>query len=133
MSILFLYHRIFIQPWFRVALKLTGALIMAWGITSNLVNIFQCWPISFQWNPTEAGHCIDYAKSSLVFSVVNIITDFVILGLPMPLVWQLKVSKRSKLALSATFAAGCLYVDTISSVVLLVQYTSSAPAARIHR
>ncbi len=38
----------------------------------------------------------------------------------MPLVWALNVSKSKKLALTATFAAGFLYVATTPFTVLLV-------------
>ena len=106
LSILRLYNRIFPQRWFRNASLVVAAFITSWYLAATLVSIFQCVPISSQWDPTVSGRCINYGSSVRATGIVNIITDFVLLGLPMPLVWRIKTSTTKKWQLTVTFMLG---------------------------
>ena len=106
-SILLLYHRIFPQRWFRLVLIIVGCILIVWGLVGLLVQIFQCWPIKTQWDPSVAGHCINYPAYALTLVITNVVTDLVILALPIPLVWRLHTTLKKKLMLIATFAIGC--------------------------
>lgn len=41
-------------------------------------------------------------------SAPNIATDLIVLSLPMPLVWRLKIPKKQKIALACVFLLGSL-------------------------
>lgn len=71
-------------------------------------SIFSCYPIEKTWDSTIAGRCIDYGIVTLAIGILNVIMDFAILGLPMPLVWKLRMSTRRKAYLSAIFGVGCM-------------------------
>ncbi|KAI0532438.1 hypothetical protein GGR58DRAFT_490195 [Xylaria digitata] len=110
LSILSLYGSIFPVRRFHYWLWAVGALVSAWGIESTFASIFQCTPVSYrnyQKYSGISGHCIDYALFSLVTSIINTITDLVILLMPMPLVWKLRMPRREKWLVFATFAVGC--------------------------
>lgn len=106
-SILTLYGDIFSSRRFHYCLWTTAAVISAWALSCAFTAIFQCTPIAFNWDRSiEGGYCVKYAISLLVAGIINIITDFVILGLPIPMILRLRISKQKKWLLCFTFAAG---------------------------
>ena len=44
----------------------------------------------------------------LSFSVITIFLDFVILFLPIPIVWKLQLSKKQRIAILSLFGAGII-------------------------
>ncbi|KAJ8126522.1 hypothetical protein O1611_g7115 [Lasiodiplodia mahajangana] len=83
-----------------------------------IVAIAQCRPVAFQWDKDiEGGQCIDQLAYYRWVSVPNVIHDVVMLIMPLPVVWILKVDIRQKLALSAVFLIGS--IGCISSFVRL--------------
>ncbi|KAI1147214.1 hypothetical protein F4825DRAFT_455722 [Nemania diffusa] len=118
-TILLLYLRLFrVHRWFRVTTYFLIAYIWLWGISEVIVAIAQCQPIAFQWNrKIEGGHCIDQLAYYRWVSVPNVIHDVVMLIMPLPVVWTLKIDFRQKLALTAVFLIGS--IGCISSFVRL--------------
>ena len=106
MSILYFYNRVFPQKWFKYSLIALGLFISGHMIAFNFVAIFQCRPIRSQWNPSIPSHCLNYEAAILIGGIVNILTDFVMLIIPMPLLWGLKLSKSRKLMLTSVFLLG---------------------------
>ncbi|KAL7619925.1 hypothetical protein AAE478_010472 [Parahypoxylon ruwenzoriense] len=106
-SILRFYGSIFISRLFRRYLWAVAALMGGWGISTSVVAVVQCIPIEFSWDHTIiGGYCVDYRLTVLIAGVLNIVTDFVILAMPIPLIWQLHVSRQKKYLLMFTFAMG---------------------------
>ena len=104
-----------------IANRAVGVFVICWGITYEFINIFQCVPIRSLWDPTVKGRCLNYGSTSLSASLLNVATDFVILALPLPLIWKLQIAKDKKWALTGTFAIGCRYVRKIDIFI----YSSS--------
>lgn len=76
-----------------------------------LVTIFQCSPVSGFWNRIDGSQCnIDLRVFFASVSVINIVTDVVILALPMPYVIGLKRSAGQKVAVCGIFLTGSLCV-----------------------
>lgn len=121
-SILLLYLRLFnIVRWFRYACWALLAAVGMYCAASILVTIFQCRPMirAFDKSITE-GSCIDTAKFWFANAGFSIATDFIILLMPMPLVWGLGVPIAQKMAVMAVFTLGifgtitsCLRVTTL--------------------
>ncbi|KAI5801347.1 hypothetical protein EDC01DRAFT_517102 [Geopyxis carbonaria] len=105
-SLLLMYARIFTVRWFRTAAWIVGASVVGWTIAIQFVSIFQCTPIYKAWEPFTPGHCINLKASFIGNGVPNVITDFVILTLPMPVVWNLQASVAHRLSLSFIFLLG---------------------------
>jgi hypothetical protein len=69
--------------------------------------MLQCMPIQAFWDRTKAASCrVDLPAFFIVSAVPNIITDFVLLALPLHAVWQLHSGRVQKIALTATFLIG---------------------------
>ena len=105
-SILYLYRRIFPQKWFRNALIATGSFNLMWFIAAFFGTIFQCVPISLLWDLETPGYCINYHDGVLAFGGITVATDFLILVLPIPLVWRIQISRRKKWLITFTFMLG---------------------------
>lgn len=108
-AILLLYHRLFqIQKWFRYLIHAMIVYIWAWAASEVLVAIFQCQPITYQWDMTINGTCINRLAFYRWISVPNLIHDVALLVVPAPMVWKLQISKEQKLALSIVFLLASL-------------------------
>ena len=109
MSILFLYLRIFTNRGARltcyILLGITVAIWVAFTIAFNL----QCIPLAYQWDKKiPGGHCFNVGAYYKATSAPNIITDIVILILPIPTVLNLQTTATRKLGLFFVFLVGSM-------------------------
>ena len=93
---------------FRRALIGTSVLLLMWLVGSMFGAIFQCTPIERYWNEKLDGHCIDPYIYFVSISSANLLTDVIVLILPLRVVWKLNVTLRQKIALTGVFALGGL-------------------------
>jgi hypothetical protein len=108
-AILLLYLRVFqIHRWFRITTKVLIVFIWLWGISESLVAIFQCRPVAFQWNKKISGTCINQLAYYRWVRVPNAAHDIVMLVLPLPVIWKLRMATRQKVALVAVFLCGSM-------------------------
>ncbi|POS80965.1 hypothetical protein DHEL01_v200638 [Diaporthe helianthi] len=106
-SILRLYGSIFISRRFHACLWAVGAFVAGWTISAAGVSIGQCTPIAYGWDQTiPGGSCVKYGLLVLVAGVLNVVTDLIILVLPIPSVLRLQISKQKKYLIIFTFAMG---------------------------
>jgi hypothetical protein len=75
------------------------------------VSIFQCTPITKVWDFTLEGHCIDLKASFIGNAVPNIVTDVLLLILPLRQVWKLVPTLHLRLQLLLIFGLGSLLVS----------------------
>jgi hypothetical protein len=107
-SILALFARIFSLRWFKRSILALGIFIVAYSVPQMFGTIFQCVPIHAKWTPGITPKCLDYAAMIVACGVINIITDIIMLVLPIPVLWKLQVSQHRKLALTLMFLTGGL-------------------------
>ncbi len=79
-------------------------------MSTMFVVIFQCNPRAKFWEPTLPGHCINIEVVDIVTAAINVVSDVVLLLLPITCIWQLQMPSRSKVAVSAVFTTGILCV-----------------------
>lgn len=109
-SILCLYYRIFsVDAWFRYTSYGGIAFIVSSGIAYIIATIFQCTPIYGFWDKTAKDlHCVNSAPFWQSYAVLNIITDFAILALPISQVAKLRLPRMEKVGLIIIFVLGAL-------------------------
>ncbi|KAL8824775.1 MAG: hypothetical protein Q9191_004828 [Dirinaria sp. TL-2023a] len=118
LSVLSLYRRIFSVRKFKLAANVVAAVVVAWWIAILLVSIFSCNPVNGFWDKTYTkSKCINTKKFFVGNAVPNIVTDIVILTLPLREVWRLNTQRHQKIALSITFLLGGFVV--VASLVRL--------------
>ncbi|KAL8920327.1 MAG: hypothetical protein Q9208_006298 [Pyrenodesmia sp. 3 TL-2023] len=115
-SILILYLRIFTSKPFRLACYINLGIVAIFTIGSTIATILQCIPTKAAWDKTVVdATCINSAAFWYAFAVINIITDAIILFLPVRQVLRLHLDRREKIGLLALFSLGAFV--TVSSVI----------------
>jgi len=105
--LLLLYYRIFaVVRWFRHCLLLAWTLVFSNFAADFLVAIFQCHPVSFFWNKSLPGSCIDQNEFYRWNGVANLLLDVMILTLTLPMIWNMNLQSRQKLSLTGLFLLG---------------------------
>lgn len=107
-SILFFYRRLFPQTWFKNCLFATGTVLVMSLLGQVPTDIFQCVPIRSGWSPNVKGTCIDFGAATLATGIINVVTDLILITLPIPVIWNLKTSAQNRWLLILTFMAGGL-------------------------
>lgn len=123
-ALLFFYRRVFLfnSKSFRNSLYAIAVFNAACFVAVFFVFTFQCTPVSFAWNKKiKGGKCIDFNTLCVSTAVIAIMTDVAILTLPMPMIWNLKIDKWRKLAISGVFLLGGFVV--VSSIIRIPQLT----------
>jgi hypothetical protein len=111
------------------------------GIVFFFVVMFQCEPISYFWNKSnQTGQCLHIdviIGLGYLYSVFSIISDFTFALIPAFLVWNLRLKRSAKMALTPLLTMGCVasfaviarmkYVTNFRSPDFLCKYSSSLP------
>ena len=106
-SLLLFYQRLFPNMWLLRTSQAIGAFVLAWLISTTIVQINACTPVAYYWDRTlPGGHCLNYNIFYVITGAINIVTDAIVLCLPLPVVWGLKTSKSRKIGLTFVFALG---------------------------
>jgi len=108
-SLLLLYHRIFGvgTSRFRYAIYIVGCLVIMWFLASFIDSILECIPVQAEWNTTiQHPKCQDIREAALATGISNLIFDIIILALPVPMIWRLKMDTRVKASLTFIFLLG---------------------------
>ncbi|GIC93624.1 putative plasma membrane protein Pth11-like [Aspergillus udagawae] len=107
-SILLLYIRLFVHRWFLRTCWVWIAVIVSFTVGSVFSSIFQCTPVQWAFNKSLPGHgtCINMTAFWYANAVFNILTDLVLIALPIPVVLKLQLPLKSKVALCGIFAVG---------------------------
>lgn len=133
-SIILFQYRIFPVVQFRRILLWANHFVVCLTIVCVLVSVFQCVPVHDFWDtlagtlrPTSGGRCIDVELYFLIAGAINAATDFVLLALPIPILWRLRTSQAQKLVLTGIFTMG-LTVCAVSVIrlIMLHQYGKRA-------
>ncbi|KAK1993927.1 hypothetical protein LX36DRAFT_752035 [Colletotrichum falcatum] len=122
-STLMFYWRIFgTKKSIRVQIWVLSGMVLAWAIAVLLVTIFQCVPARAFWerydpvNPMSPDTFTCGVNVNMFFngnSIPNIITDALVVMLPIPYVLSLQMPRPQKVALLGVFLLGT-FVTAIS-------------------
>ena len=104
-SILLFYKRNTPSEFYQHVIHGTAAFIALHCTAIFFANIFQCTPVSFLWEKylVVGGHCIDIGAVWLTSGIINIVTDFLIMLMPQPVLWCLHLSLQKRLTLMGIF------------------------------
>ncbi|KAL5385527.1 hypothetical protein DPSP01_004640 [Paraphaeosphaeria sporulosa] len=130
-SILALYHRIFTKTKFRRLVYAVGAFVATYTLVVTFVNAFECPKNPSQaWSPTFPAECNNLVATYFSTASINILTDTVILVMPLRAFWQLQLHPRKRWALIAVFLVGGIAVlASIVRIYALYTYTYTKDVA----
>jgi hypothetical protein len=105
-SLLIFYLRLSkTERFFRFSSIVILVVVNTAGLALTLPNIFQCRPIGkvFSAPTPPSAKCTDIVTLYLSSAPVNILTDLAILFLPIPMLTKIKLPRKQKVILIATF------------------------------
>ncbi|CEJ58752.1 hypothetical protein PMG11_07398 [Penicillium brasilianum] len=118
LSILMLYKRLFPVKPMDIAVMIVSLIIILWAACGILAGCFTCIPTEKLWDPMIPGGCMDLGRFYYGLQIPNIVTDAIILVMPMHTVWGLPISKAQKTGLSIIFILG--FLTLIFDIVRLI-------------
>ncbi|KAK0708014.1 hypothetical protein B0H67DRAFT_326060 [Lasiosphaeris hirsuta] len=113
-SQLWFYYRAFYHQ-LKIWIYIVGAIVVVWGIVFTFVFTFLCDPVSQQWTLKRIGHCMDQLLLLKCLIMTNVLTDIMIIVLPMSTVWKLQMRMAEKVAVMSCFAIGlaCVIIGIV--------------------
>ncbi|EHK22634.1 uncharacterized protein TRIVIDRAFT_221904 [Trichoderma virens Gv29-8] len=126
-SILAFYWRSFkVRSSVKIPIYILAVIVLLWAIAVILVTIFQCQPTSAWWNRFNPTHplrpdqyrcTVDSVKFFYGNAIPTIVTDVLMLALPLPYITKLQLPRGQKFALVGIFLVG-IFVTVVSIVRL---------------
>ncbi len=107
MSLLLFYHRLFPVRRFTIVAVITGCIMIGWWIGFIFAIIFSCQPVASFWNKAIPGHCISEKSLSWGITGSELGANILMLVLPIPWLWDLRLALSKKFALIGIFMLGC--------------------------
>jgi hypothetical protein len=123
-SALFFYARIFgvTGSRFKYVLWVVHAMNVAWLIAILLAVTFMCDPIEKAWIPSLPGQCSNTGILWLGSGAASLAIDVIILLMPLPMLWRLRMTTVRKLQVTGVFVCGYLVVVvSIGRLITILQ------------
>ncbi|KAF2853870.1 hypothetical protein T440DRAFT_487162 [Plenodomus tracheiphilus IPT5] len=119
MSQLALYLRVFALE-LRWHVYIVGSIVIVWALVFNFLFLFLCDPIAQQWTVDRIGHCLDQILLLKMLILTNMITDLMIVALPVRCVWMLQMRKTEKFAVLSCFGLGlaCVFISIARFILM---------------
>ncbi|CEJ93935.1 hypothetical protein VHEMI09494 [[Torrubiella] hemipterigena] len=130
--VILLFYRKLESPhiWYRWAVNIVIFVVAASGFSILFSSLFPCQPVAKSWDIDLAeapGYCIDRKSMYEATAALGVITDFLIILIPIPMVISLRLSLKKRLGLLVIFAVGSATVVTsIVRLALLISLLSDA-------
>ena len=109
LAVLALYRRVFTLKPYRISTYVIGSIIIANWFAALMLSFLMCQPFAYNWDYTiPSGRCIQTTRVYQWITFPSIVTDLMILILPMRVVWKLQLPRSQKTGLVLTFLTGSL-------------------------
>lgn len=127
-SLLWIMTRVF-NPYRKAVIFIYVFLgvMLAYYIPAVIVKIRICKPISTFWDPDNGGSCLDQTAIILADAVVSVVSDLIVLILPLPLTLSLQMSTDRKMRVMGILGAGGLAVACSIVRLALIEISGQSP------
>ncbi|MCJ1381296.1 hypothetical protein MMC17_004406 [Xylographa soralifera] len=122
LSLLYLFLRIFPTRQVRIHAYILIGIVIMFCFATILASLLQCRPIQANWDSSIKAVCGNQAASWLGTGITNILTDVLVLALPIRSVWNLKLPRVTKIGLIGVFGVG--FLVCIISILRIVSIFS---------
>ncbi|KAL4914854.1 hypothetical protein BDW62DRAFT_219802 [Aspergillus aurantiobrunneus] len=103
------------------------AAIAIYYTIAEIVKIRMCDPVPAYWTLDPTASCLDQRAALIADSVISMVSDLLILLLPLPLTWSLQMSRNRKLRVIGMLSAGGLATAFSVYRLVLVLRDGSSP------
>ncbi|KAF7926270.1 uncharacterized protein EAE98_006565 [Botrytis deweyae] len=119
--ILLYYHRLTTRQPEQRYVNFTSWLIAATWTTTILTWMFQCRPFNLNWKLTNPHQKCAEGRAGLLFMAISIIvTNVILIIIPLPMIWRTQMMTATKLKVSAVFLVG-IFLVVISIIRTILQ------------
>ncbi|KAI4126443.1 MAG: hypothetical protein LQ338_003752 [Usnochroma carphineum] len=105
-AFLLFYMSIFTTKRFRIIAQVVLAIVMGWTISFFFANLFTCYPISPFIESFYHNNCVNGLALWYSMAISDIIVDFFIILLPIPMVLKLHLPLAQRIGVLAMFMLG---------------------------
>ena len=105
-SILVLYYNLFPSRKFRYAVWGVLAFVIGWTISFFFSHLFTCFPITVFIEPYYNNSCVQTVPMFLAVLFTDVVADWAILILPIPMVLKVQLPLKKKLAVLGMLGLG---------------------------
>lgn len=113
-SLLVFYKRVFPTNGFTIAANILLGIVTLWLTAFFFTTLFQAWPIDRNWTG-KGVELVNEPKMYLALGIVDVITDLLILALPVPMIVHLHADIKKRLFVGTIFSLGFLSVSRVST------------------
>ncbi|EPE32025.1 plasma membrane protein Pth11-like protein [Glarea lozoyensis ATCC 20868] len=113
LSVLLFYRRIFRGRSFNITSWIMIGVTICWTLGFLFTYIFECrtkfWAF---WSTLDdlLTHCLNDVFFQKVLAITDVVTDVLILSIPIPCIWKLQLNTERKLGICGIFLLGSLVV-----------------------
>ncbi len=104
--------RLAVQRRYKWILWISMGIITVWSLASFLWDLFQCSPVQAQWDFTiknsQCATADQVVMGAYALSVMTILSDWLYALLPVPMVWNVKMTKQAKASVVVVLGLGIL-------------------------
>jgi hypothetical protein len=112
LSILCLWNRIFGQTKkFTIFCRIMIVVTIAWTVAFFFATLFQCgthWARNWESMKIFPPKCTNAAALAAAFTSTDVVTNLVIILMPVPIIWRLQMRTKRKVGITAIFGVGLL-------------------------
>jgi hypothetical protein len=117
------YRRVFPLPAFQRLCDIFLAFLAVWTVAGIVAGATVCLPLSRNWDPREpVWTCEKRFWYWISHGIVHVVTDILIFVMPLPLLRTLPLPPLHKMALTAVFCLGFLYVAPVQARLGMKEY-----------
>ncbi|PYI33976.1 hypothetical protein BP00DRAFT_90166 [Aspergillus indologenus CBS 114.80] len=112
-SLLQALQKTFITPtsYFRFAVWTTMVICACWSLSGFLLAFLACHPFKYNWTPNLGeGHCVNQSHVLLGLGIIDSVTSFAIMVLPLPYLLRTNPTRSQRLATAGVYGIGVFAV-----------------------
>ncbi|KAK6596266.1 hypothetical protein ACHAP3_000374 [Botrytis cinerea] len=109
-----------VKTFYKYLIWISLVIIWIWSIVTFVISCVQCRPLKASWDPLTPGVCLEpriIANFAYAISAETIFFDWLFALLPIPMLWDIKMSLRLKF--SIMFILGLGIVASIATIIRL--------------
>lgn len=107
-SVLLMYQTLMPVPRMNTAVRIVGVFVLVFNFGGILEAFLICRPYAKNYHVDLPGYCGNVRTFYIWLSALNLVSDLVILLLPIPFVYKLQLPLKKRLGLVAMFTVGVL-------------------------
>ncbi|KAK8089403.1 hypothetical protein PG997_004364 [Apiospora hydei] len=135
--------RICSKPWHKTVIYVTISVVVVWNTIYAFLAAFQCVPVQHFWqriSDPDGGQCLSeeiITGTTYAAAGINCLADWILGLLPIALVWNLELNRRTKASIAGILALGIIdflyvFVDfTIWSTIELAMGLAASSIATL--